>query len=53
MNICFAKVTPLWPHLFLDTVQHKHATWGEGEIEGTAMAEHVHFLQTPCEWYGT
>lgn len=31
MNICFAKVTLPWPHLFLDTDQRKHATWGEGE----------------------
>lgn len=39
MNICFAKVTPPWPHLLVDTVQRKHATWGEGETDSRGMAD--------------
>lgn len=42
MNICFSKVVLLWPHLAIDTLQHKHATWDEGEMsQGTVMVEGV------------
>ena len=63
MNICFAKVALLWPHLFLDTVQNKHATRGEGGDAGEhtdgggcaliIRSDHIYFFSPTNKTYTT